>query len=93
MGVKHCIVSFKDTHAVEVEAESLYEAVALAFHIFNDHGYAPAPATEISIEVKPPSVVHTTTLNRVTDWIATSAKSPKDTPLKERLKELMASMP
>ena len=97
MGVKKCIVSFKDTegfrHAVEVEGESLYEAVALAARSFNDHGCPPGCASQIDIEGKAPAVTHTVTLNRVRDWVNAGAKSPQERVLKERLKELLSALP
>lgn len=97
MGVKKCVVSFKDTdgfrHAVEVDAESLYEAAAVAAQSFAVHGFPPAPGTEVEIEVKAPAVTHTVTMKRVQAWVYSSAKSPKDKVLKERLKEMLAGLP
>lgn len=95
MAVKKCVVSFKDPdgfrHSVEIEAESLYEAISLAAYAFNEHGCAPGFASEIQIEVKAPAVVHTVTLKRVMDWTEGGAKSPKERVLKERLKGLLSA--
>ena len=80
-------------HSVELNAESLYEAVALAARSFNEHGCAPGQASQIEIEVTTPAVVYTVTLKRVRDWLDGAAKSPKDRVLKERLKELLSVLP
>jgi hypothetical protein len=94
---KTCLVSFKDAdgfrHTVEVDAESLYEAVALAARSFADAGYPPTSGSELDIEVKAPAVTHTITLNRVSAWVNGVAKSPKDKMLKDRLKGLMSALP
>jgi hypothetical protein len=94
---KLCVVSFKDSngfrHAVEVVAESLYEAVALAARSFADGGCPPTSGTEMEIEVKAPAVTHTIRLNRVSAWVNGVSKSPKDKVLKERLKELLSVLP
>src|ERR1700722_3904909 len=56
---KTCLVSFKDSdgfrHTVEIEAESLYEAAALAARSFADAGCPPTSGSELQIEVKAPA--------------------------------------
>jgi hypothetical protein len=88
-----CIVSFVDLeglrHSVEVEAESLYEAAALAIKTFRQHNCAPGPITKLDVEIRS-SVTHTVTLQRVQDWLETGPRSPRDFVLKERLKQLLA---
>ena len=95
--MKACLVSFTDydgfRHAVEVQADSLYEAVALAARSFTDAGFPPRQGTELSIEVKAPAVTHSVKLNRVQAWVNGVAKSPADKLLKERLKELLSAIP
>jgi hypothetical protein len=91
------VVSFKDSngfrHAVEVVAESLYEAVAIAARNFADAGCPPTSGTQMDIEVRAPAVTHTITLNRVSAWVNGVAKSPKDKVLEDRLKELLSALP
>ena len=93
MVVKTCIVSFVDAdglaHAVEVQAETLYEAAALAVKTFREHEWPPAPHHELKVEVRS-SVTHTVTLKRVEAWVNGTCKSPKERVLKDRLKELLA---
>ena len=45
-------------HAVSVQAETLYEAVALAVRSFREHDCAPGPASTMEIESRSPSVTH-----------------------------------
>jgi hypothetical protein len=93
--VRTCTVSFADAervrHSVNVQAETLYEAVALAIRIFRENGIAPGQNSQIDVEARSPSVKHTVALAKVQDWLQSSAKSPKDKLVKERLKGLLAS--
>jgi hypothetical protein len=61
-----CVVSFVDSggirHSVEVAAESLYEAAALAVNEFRQHPWVddlePGAVTPLSISVKMPTTIH-----------------------------------
>jgi hypothetical protein len=90
---KTCTVSFCDSsgigHAVDVGAETLYEAAVLALKSFRDHECAPAQVAELSIEVKNPSVTHTITVRKLVDWLNGSAKSPKEALDKSWLREVL----
>jgi hypothetical protein len=90
-----CTVSFTDPdglrHSVNVQAETLYEAVALAVRAFREHQCAPTPMTAFEVEARSPAVTHTVTMRKVEDWPRSSAKSPADRIMKERLKGMMAS--
>jgi hypothetical protein len=87
-----CTVSFQDSdgvrHAVEVGAETLYEARVLAPKSFREHDCAPGLAAHLAIEVKSPSVTHMTVVHKVGDWLNGGAKSPKEAVEKRRLREL-----
>ena len=70
-----CRVSFTDCdkteHAVEVEAESLYEAVALAVSEFRKGEMItelPSPTTEFCVMVLRKPIEHRIRLDRVTNW-------------------------
>jgi hypothetical protein len=88
----HCVVSFLDTdgvrHAVEVEAESMYEAAAVAMHTFRMLHCEPGDLSKLEIEIRT-SITHTITPKKVRAWLQSSAKSPKDMVLKERLRALL----
>jgi hypothetical protein len=51
-----CVVSFLSPdglrHQVRVEAESLYEAAALAIRTFRQHDCEPGQVAELEVEVK-----------------------------------------
>src|SRR5215469_15363380 len=85
-----CVVSFVDLdgirHSVEVEAESLYEAGALAIGTFRRHNCAPGLITKLEVEMGS-SVTHTVTRQRIEEWLDAGPKSPRDFVLKERLKQ------
>src|SRR5437868_159331 len=87
--MKPCIISFVDTdglrHSVELEANSLYEAAALAVRTFRQHGCGPGSGTRLEVEVRS-AVTHTITLKKLEDWIAGRARSPKETLAKEKVK-------
>jgi hypothetical protein len=94
VSVKKCKVSFQDTdgfsHAVEVEAESLYEAAALAAKSFDEHNCKPAPSTELAIEVTTPPVTHTVKLTKIEEWAnVRGAKNPRELVLRQRVKGLL----
>ena len=79
MSVSQCRVSFNDldgvTHAVEVDAESLYEAVALAVGAFRQDEIAtdqPGPMTEFSVVVVRKAVEHKIRFGRVQRWVQPS---------------------
>ena len=88
-----CIVSFVDLeglrHSVEVEAESLYEAGAMAIRTFRQHNCAPGPIAKLDVEIRS-SVTHTVTQQKIQDWLDAGPRSPREFVLKERLKQLLA---
>jgi hypothetical protein len=87
-----CIVSYLDTeglrHTVEVEAESLYEAAALAIRIFKQHDCEPGTISLLEVEIRS-SVTHTVTPKKVREWLNGGAKTPKEAVIKERLRTLL----
>lgn len=87
-----CVVSFLDPgglrHSVELEAGSLYEAVALAVKTFRQHQCEPGEITRLEVEIRS-SVIHEVTLKKVRQWLSSGAKTPKELLLKERLRELL----
>jgi len=87
-----CFVSYLDIsgirHQVEVEAESMYEAAALAVKTFKEHDCEPGAMAQLDVEIRT-SITHTLTVKKLHDWINGGAKNPKDVVTKERLKELV----
>lgn len=74
--------------AVELEAESLYEAAVLAIRTFRQHDCEPGQASKLEVEVRS-SVIHTITPMRVHEWLNGGAKTPREAVTKERLRALL----
>lgn len=87
-----CIVSFVDLdgvrHAVEVQAEGLYEAALLALAAFKKHHQQPGSMTQLEVEVRS-SITHTVTVQKAQDWLNRGVRKPKEAILKERLRTLL----
>lgn len=87
-----CVVSYLDTeglrHTVEVQAESLYEAAALALRTFRQHNCEPGAMGKLEVEIRS-SVIHTVTVQRLQDWLDGGARSPREAVMKERLRSLL----
>jgi hypothetical protein len=87
-----CIVSYLDIeglrHTVELEAESLYKAAALAIRTFRQHNCEPGLISKLEVEIRT-SVVHTITPRRIHEWLEGGDRSPKESVLKDRLRELL----
>jgi hypothetical protein len=96
MSLRTCRVSCRDLkgveHAIEVTADSLYEAVAQALRVFrgsdwvDDLGHG---RTTISVIVKNPEVEHKVRVQDFERWLEASPRSPAEMILKNRLRELL----
>ena len=92
-----CRVSYLDSknieHAVEVTADSLFEAAAAAVRAFREGALVdelPAAGTELRIAVFPLPVEHRVRLQRVEQWAQTgTVKSPVEMLRRERVRELL----
>jgi hypothetical protein len=91
-----CNVSFTGTdnivHAVEVSADTLYEAAVLALAEFRKGWLVevlPGRVTRLTVTVKLPATSHELTVGKLEDWLASGGKSPKEQVEKNRLKELL----
>jgi hypothetical protein len=78
---------------VEVAAESLYEAAALAVREFRRHPWVddvePGIVTPLSISVKPPATTHEVSIKQLERWAASTPKSPREFAQKSRVRELL----
>ena len=98
MAAARCAVSFTDSdgiaHTARVQAESLYEAVALAVAEFRQDPLVPAPAsmTEFSIAIERPPIEHRVRLNQVQKWAEeTTRGGPAGITKRQRVKALLGS--
>src|SRR5947199_4168970 len=97
MPTRACSVSFKGTsgirHGVEVEAESLYEAVVKAIALFCHDPWMEqvGTATPLDVEIRQSTVTtkHSVTLKQVESWLASTSTSPYVASKKTRLKMML----
>ncbi len=98
-GVARCRVSFTDSdkteHAVEVEAESLYEAVALAVADFRDDPLLrdrPTSGTEFTVAVLRNPTEHKIKLQQVAKWAEPTMKEgPTGVTRRQKVKALLGN--
>jgi hypothetical protein len=96
VSVQACTVSFVGPtgvrHAVEVTAESLYEAAILGLNLLRQAGWADpiTPGTQLDVEVRHPATVHCVTVTQLRRWVDTIALSPDETLKKRKLRELLS---
>ena len=80
-------------HSVEIAAESLYEAAALAVKEFRrppwTDGIEPGTLTQLEVNIKAPMTTHNVRIRQLEKWIGRSAKSPQEIMLKARVRALL----
>jgi hypothetical protein len=97
MTVRLCTVSFKAmtgiTHAVEVEAESVYEAAGLGLARLKRDGWVEGlgPATKLEIQVREPATTHVISVDRLTRWVNGTTVSPGETLRRARVRHLIGA--
>jgi hypothetical protein len=92
-----CRVSYLDSrnieHAVDVTADSLFEAAAVAVRAFREGALIdelPVAGRELRIAVFPVPVEHRVRLQRVEQWAQTgTVKRPVEMLRRERVRELL----
>jgi len=97
MAISHCRVQFTDLegvkHSIAVDAESLYEAVALAVGIARTdelESTSIGAGTEFKVYVERKVVEHTVSLDRVRKWLQPSTVGgPAMMMKKDRLRKLI----
>src|SRR5581483_4824810 len=95
VGVRACVVTFSGErgvlHSVEVTAESLFEAAALALSIFRTSEWADqiGPGAELHVTVKHPETTHRVTLGQIRRWCDGVAVSPNEVLKRHRVKTLI----
>jgi hypothetical protein len=96
VALKTCRVSCVDLggieHAVELSANSLFEAVAQALRIFRDNDWIEGIGcgqTAILVKVKHPETEHTVRVQDFERWLEAAPRSPAEMAFKNRLRELL----
>jgi hypothetical protein len=96
MAVRACKVTCRDSrgieHAVEVTAESLYHAVAHALRVFREDDWTESPErgpSTLVVRIKQPETEHLVRVRDFHGWLDSSAKSPAEMALKNRLHDIL----
>jgi hypothetical protein len=96
MAVQTCSVTFIDSrgvrHTVDVLADSLFEAAALALAALKKDGWTDpiGPATRLEVEVRAPAVKHAVSVIQIERWLQGATTSPNERVRKDRLKMLLS---
>ena len=92
--MKACRVSFTDgdriKHTVEVQAESLFEAVGLAIVLFRRSDYFgcdPVGHTEFTVEAREPSTEDRVTRMQFNEWLNRQSRSPREMSVRRKIRE------
>jgi len=97
MPPKTCRVSFKDLegvrHSVDVTADSVYEAAALALSSLSKATWVDnvGPGTKLDVQIVEPGVTHMLLVAQLRQWLDGPARSPAEVLQKQKLKGLLAS--
>jgi hypothetical protein len=95
MAARTCTVSFTDIkgvrHAVDVDADSLYEAAVLGIRRLNDDPWIEkiGPGTVLDIEAREPATKHSVSLQQVERWLSGATTNPNEASKKAKLKMLL----
>ena len=96
MALKACVVSCRDLqgndHAVEVTAESLYEAVAQALSVLHKDAWVEEIGdglTELRVRVRQPAVEHRVRMKDFWRWLDTQGRTPAECMMKRRLSQIV----
>ena len=100
MPVMRCRVSFVDSdgteHAVEVEAESLYDAVGLAiarFHAAPPDMLCTTPRSRFTVEGRQSTTTHSVDFSAFAKWLNEPFGQPRRSAIRAKLRELLKYRP
>lgn len=100
VGLRTCKVSYCDLkgieHAIEVTADSLYEAVAQGLRVFRESEWIDEMGggqTTISVVVRQPEVEHKVRVRDFERWLESQGRTPAEVSLKGRLREVLGREP
>ncbi len=92
---KTCRVAFTDhdtiAHSVEVQADSVFEAVVLATGVFTHSAFVPSIGTgaTLTVEVREPSTSHDVPFTKVLRWLEQPGRTPAEITTKKRLNAVL----
>jgi hypothetical protein len=93
---KRCRVRFRDlegvSHEVQVDSQSLFEAVAKGLKAMRKNDWSGAGAWEttwVEVTVTEPEVVHSIEVKAFQNWLEHTPMSPKDITLRQRIRKIL----
>jgi len=96
MALRTCKVVCRDAqgieHAVEVTAQTLYEAVAQALRIFREDDWTESPEripSTVVVKIRQPEIEHSVRIRDFQNWLDAASKSPSEMALKNRLRDII----
>lgn len=96
MALKSCTVVIHDlnktVHALDVTAETLYEAVAQALAALRVNNWVEeigCGLTTVTVKVRHPEVTHIVRMQDFENWLNRGCRSPAETVLKARVRRLL----
>jgi hypothetical protein len=96
VALKACTVVVHDldetAHAIDVTAESLYEAIAQALAALRGDGWVGdigRGLTTVTVKVRHPEVTHVVKIQDFENWLNRGCKNPADLVLKTRLRQML----
>jgi hypothetical protein len=96
VALKACTLVIHDlnetAHSLDVTAETLYEAVAQALATVCGQdwvGEIGRGLTTVTVKVRNPEVTHIVKVQDFENWLNRGCKSPKETALKARLRDML----
>ena len=75
--------------SVQVTAETLFEAAAMAVHAFKKDGFTNFVSNVFEIEVREPVVKHQVSIGQIRKWLDSSVQDPRERVRREKLKALV----
>jgi len=97
VSLRTCTVSCRDLkgieHAIEMTADSLYEAVAHGLRAFRENEWVDeigGGLTTIVVVVRQPGVEHKVRVRDFEQWLESQGRTPAEMSLKHRLRELVS---
>jgi hypothetical protein len=96
VALKACTVIVHDlsdtAHSLDVTAETLFEAVAQALATVRGQdwvGEIGRGLTTVTVKVRNPEITHIVKIQDFEKWLNRGCKSPKETALKAKLRDLL----
>ena len=99
MVFRTCTVTVEDIqdveHSVEVTAETLYEAIAMALAALQQDNWVAEIGqglTTVSVLVQQPPVKHEVKMQDFLSWLSRRGRSPKEVILKQKLEKILGKV-